>query len=281
MIFSSRCLRREDPPMKGPDVLILQELLQKSGFCSGPLDGVFGANTENDLRSFQQSINLPESGFTSPELWNILQGRNPMLVPDEKFGGNLPHIIVNLHRRKLYFDSDQKKKEYPVAIGKPSTPTPPGNWFITQKVVNPGGPFGARWMRLSIPWGGYGIHGTNNPKSIGKAVSHGCIRMYNKDVIEIYPLTPIGTPVTIIGSSQKDMVIEIGSRGLQVKILQKRLKDLGISPGPIDGYFGRRTRSALIQLQERASLPPSGRLDAASVSALQQALDLLAKDVDP
>lgn len=111
---------------------------------------------------------------------------------------SLPLIVIEVEKRRLHFQSDSLVKTYPVAVGKPSTPSPIGNWTIVQKTMNPGGPFGARWMRLSVPWGGYGIHGTNNPKSIGRAVSHGCIRMYNKDVIEIYPLTPIGTPVQIV-----------------------------------------------------------------------------------
>jgi len=113
-------------------------------------------------------------------------------------GSSLPLIIIEVEKRQLHFHSDELVKTYPVAVGKPSTPTPLGNWTIVQKAMNPGGPFGARWMRLSVPSGGYGIHGTNNPKSIGKAVSHGCVRMYNNDVIEIYPLTPLGTPVTIV-----------------------------------------------------------------------------------
>ncbi|MGE5421932.1 MAG: L,D-transpeptidase [Ignavibacteriales bacterium] len=115
-------------------------------------------------------------------------------------GDELPSIIIEVKKRRLHFRSKTLNKTYPVAVGKPSTPTPLGNWSIVQKAMNPGGAFGARWMRLSAPQGGYGIHGTNNPKSIGRAVSHGCVRMYNKDVIEIYPLTPIGTPVTIVAS---------------------------------------------------------------------------------
>ncbi|NQD52198.1 L,D-transpeptidase, partial [Bacillus altitudinis] len=60
---------------------------------------------------------------------------------------------------------------------------------------NPGGPFGAYWLSLSKVH--YGIHGTNNPSSIGKAVSRGCIRMYNQNVIELASIVPNGTPVTI------------------------------------------------------------------------------------
>lgn len=89
-------------------------------------------------------------------------------------------------------------RTYPVAIGKMLTPTPKGTYRIKNKALNPGGPYGARWLGLSIPGGGYGIHGTNNPSSIGKNVSHGCVRMYNKDVIELFNLVGVGTPVKII-----------------------------------------------------------------------------------
>jgi len=107
-------------------------------------------------------------------------------------------IIINRasHTLSLYKNGKLVKK-YPVAVGKPSTPTPTGHYKIINKELNPGGPFGVRWMGLNVPGGGYGIHGTNNPNSIGKDISHGCIRMYNNDVIELNNLVQIGTPVTI------------------------------------------------------------------------------------
>ena len=83
-----------------------------------------------------------------------------------------------------------------MAVGKGSTPTPKGTFRIINKQLNPGGPYGARWMGLNSP--GVGIHGTNNPSSIGGPVSHGCIRMFNRDVIELSRLVPIGTRVTIV-----------------------------------------------------------------------------------
>ena len=82
------------------------------------------------------------------------------------------------------------------SIGKPSTPTPKGTFTIVNKAHNPGGPFGARWLGLSIK--GYGIHGTNDPSSIDKAVSNGCIRTYNDNIIELYNTVPIGTTVRIL-----------------------------------------------------------------------------------
>ncbi|MDQ0209213.1 L,D-transpeptidase [Alkalicoccobacillus murimartini] len=94
------------------------------------------------------------------------------------------------------FEDGQVSKTYPVALGKLATTTPYGQFTIVNKQVNPGGPFGAFWMGLSKPH--YGIHGTNDPSSIGKSVSHGCIRMYNNDVLELSKLVSIGTPVSII-----------------------------------------------------------------------------------
>jgi lipoprotein-anchoring transpeptidase ErfK/SrfK len=57
--------------------------------------------------------------------------------------------------------------------------------------------FGGHFMQLNVPWGIYGIHGTNKPWSIGQAASHGCVRMYNQDAAELYEKAYIGMPVKI------------------------------------------------------------------------------------
>lgn len=106
-------------------------------------------------------------------------------------------INRSLHKLTLYRDGIVFKN-YPVAVGKPSTPTPVGTFRIVNRAINPGGPFGARWLGLNAPNGDYGIHGTNNPSSIGKDVSNGCIRMFNEQVIELSNLVSIGTVVKII-----------------------------------------------------------------------------------
>jgi len=118
-----------------------------------------------------------------------------------KRGGGSRITINTVARRLHHYNSDRLSKEYPVAVGKPSTPTPPGDYHIKNKIVNPGGMLGTRWMGMSIPGGNYGIHGTNNPSSIGQAVSHGCVRMYNHHVEELFPQIPIGTPVHIYARS--------------------------------------------------------------------------------
>ncbi|WP_433708575.1 L,D-transpeptidase [Paenibacillus illinoisensis] len=105
-------------------------------------------------------------------------------------------IIVDLSDHMLYLlDGDQVVKGYPVATGKMLTQTPNGEFTIVNKQENPGGPFGVLWMGLSKPH--YGIHGTNEPSSIGKSVSHGCIRMYNPDVLDLSSKVSVGTRVTI------------------------------------------------------------------------------------
>lgn len=108
------------------------------------------------------------------------------------------HITINTQTRILtLFRNNNIYKTYMVAVGKPSTPTPKGTFKIINRAINPGGPFGARWLGLNAPYGDYGIHGTNNPSSIGKNISNGCIRMFNNQVIEVSNLVSIGTLVLI------------------------------------------------------------------------------------
>ncbi|MEK3934504.1 L,D-transpeptidase [Sporosarcina sp. FSL W7-1349] len=103
-------------------------------------------------------------------------------------------ISTSKHHLKL-FENGRLIKTYPIGVGRMVTPTPAGTYTIINKQRNPGGPFGVFWMGLSKPH--YGIHGTNNPSSIGKNVSKGCIRMHNRDVLELAAAVPIGTRVAI------------------------------------------------------------------------------------
>jgi L,D-transpeptidase ErfK/SrfK len=117
---------------------------------------------------------------------------------------NIPSFTLSL------IEGDKVVKRYPVAVGKPSAPTPVGDYKIINKVVNPtwyppdgstpvlpgpNNPLGQRWLGF-LPTG-YGIHGNNNPSSIGKAVSLGCVRMHNADVEELFTLIPVGTELSV------------------------------------------------------------------------------------
>ncbi|KIL74439.1 L,D-transpeptidase family protein [Bacillus badius] len=118
-------------------------------------------------------------------------------IPGLSPPASLPYSIrVSLSQRQLtLLHHGTVQKVYPVGVGKMLTKTPTGDFVIINKAPNPGGPFGTMWMSLSKK--SYGIHGTNKPSSIGKFVSKGCIRMYNRDVEELARIVPIGTPVQI------------------------------------------------------------------------------------
>lgn len=106
------------------------------------------------------------------------------------------HIVIHRSRHVLeLYEGNRVLLRFPIAIGKPATPTPVGRFTVATKRINPGGVFGSHWLGLSIP--GYGIHGTNNPASIGQAVSKGCIRLHNGDIQTLFRSVDIGTRVTI------------------------------------------------------------------------------------
>lgn len=106
------------------------------------------------------------------------------------------YIIIRKNQRLLeLYEGAKILVRFQVAIGKPGTPTPEGRFYIASKHLNPGGVFGSRWLGLSEPE--YGIHGTNNPASIGQEISKGCIRMHNRDVEILFEKVRAGTPVMI------------------------------------------------------------------------------------
>lgn len=106
-------------------------------------------------------------------------------------------IIVNTCTHKLHLIIDENLyKSYPISTGKMLDKIHPHTYEIVCKKCDPGGRYGARWMGLNKRH--YGIHGTNDPLSIGRSVSHGCISMYNRDVIELFDLVDLGTQVRIV-----------------------------------------------------------------------------------
>jgi len=118
-------------------------------------------------------------------------------------------IVVSVPDRKLaLIQNGEVKKIYSVAVGKDTTPSPTGSFTIVNRLTNPTyyhkgqvipqgpqNPIGTRWIGLSQK--GYGIHGTNAPHSIGKAASHGCIRMGRRDLEELFELVRPGDVVDI------------------------------------------------------------------------------------
>jgi lipoprotein-anchoring transpeptidase ErfK/SrfK len=153
-------------------------------------------------------------------------------------------IVVSIPDRELALMEDGRvAKIYPVAVGAAATPSPTGSftvaarvshptWYGPRKVVPPGksNPLGPRWIGLSRR--GYGIHGTSNPRSIGRPASHGCIRMRNSDVEELFGLVAIGDPVELY-AQRTDEVARIfgGSAAPQVVAANSGPAAAGMSGG--------------------------------------------------
>jgi L,D-transpeptidase ErfK/SrfK len=117
--------------------------------------------------------------------------------------------LVSIPDRKIAVLEDGRVlKVFRVAVGAAESPSPAGEFQIINRVTNPtyyhkgtvipagpANPLGSRWMGLSLK--GYGIHGTNAPRSIGKAASHGCIRMAKRDLEQLFGLLRVGDTVVI------------------------------------------------------------------------------------
>lgn len=173
-------------------------------------------------------------------------------------------IVVELRQCRLtLYRNGAVLKRYPVAIGKSSTPSPVGEWRIINKGGSWGGGFGVRWMGINVPWGIYGIHGTNKPNSIGTHSSHGCIRMHNRHVLELYRLVKVGTPVHIIGTLPKVAIrkeLKRHSSGEDVVRMQFALRAAGFDQGPADARFGPEMERAVLKLERFYGLPMDGVL---------------------
>lgn len=175
-------------------------------------------------------------------------------------------IFIEIEDKTLYLlDGNTCVKEYRIASGKSGYPSPLGCWTIIEK-GDWGEGFGGRWLGLDVPWGKYGIHGTRESGSIGTAASHGCIRMFNDDVAELYSLVEIGTEVVIVNGQfgpfgRKFDEINPGDRGADVLAIQRRLKQLGYYNGPLDGIYEDDMKKAVHQFQRGTGLKAQNTID--------------------
>jgi lipoprotein-anchoring transpeptidase ErfK/SrfK len=134
-----------------------------------------------------------------------------------------PYLLLKLGERRLYVvenDVKQPPEGYPVAIGRPKLPTPIGRFQVNEMVENPdflmfdfnnpksrdrgrippgpNNPLGLRWIGFASAYGWQvGFHGTANTSVLGQAVSHGCVRVSNADIVEVYKRVKIGTEVVV------------------------------------------------------------------------------------
>jgi lipoprotein-anchoring transpeptidase ErfK/SrfK len=155
--------------------------------------------------------------FGRPEVKPPAPSPLPTPTPREAY------LLLKLNERRLYVvDNDVKQpaQGYPVAIGQPKWPTPKGRFQINEMVENPdflafdfndpskkdkgrvppgpNNPLGLRWIGFANAHGWQvGFHGTAKTSVLGQAVSHGCVRMSNPDVVEVFKKVKLGTPVVV------------------------------------------------------------------------------------
>lgn len=188
---------------QNPVIAEVKARLCDRGLYSLDLDDIYNQDIRDAIARFQELEKITVTGELDPVTYCRLLAAaeseiTPSTTPKKRAAASIarPNILITKSVRRLtLFSGNSPIRQYPVAIGKPSTPTPLGNYAIATKVVNPGGVLGSRWMGLNYDT--YGIHGTNRPWLIGQMVSNGCIRMHNANAEDIFSLIPVGTPVFI------------------------------------------------------------------------------------
>lgn len=146
-----------------------------------------------------------DSEIVIPSQWIIPERAHP------------PGYLINVAELRGYrfFPGKNEVLTFPIGIGVLDYKTPFGRFRVQMKAANPGwripkalqwkyersymppgeeNPLGSHWLGLSH----YGLHGTHAPMGVGRLVSHGCIRHYPEDIVELFKITPVGTPVEII-----------------------------------------------------------------------------------
>jgi lipoprotein-anchoring transpeptidase ErfK/SrfK len=146
----------------------------------------------------------------------LLSAVSPALAIDQQRGGQLyeplvDKIVVGVKDFRLVAISNNRVVfDYKVAVGADTGPTPTGQFTVVSRLKNPWytpddepavepgspkNPLGNRWIGISKP--SYGLHGTNEPNSIGTKASEGCLRLRNQKIAKLYKHVPRGTPVII------------------------------------------------------------------------------------
>lgn len=167
---------------------------QKTVWCAGVL-----------LSCVTMLVPQPSFSVPSPEPISATQSSNAKSV----------RLEIRLSERRVnVYQGENKVKSYSIAVGRPGWETPIGDYTVKQKIRNPtwvhplngsvipGGdpenPLGHAWIGFWTDGKNWiGFHGTPNPESVGTAASHGCIRMYNHDVEELFNKVSLGTEVVV------------------------------------------------------------------------------------
>lgn len=159
--------------------------------------------------------------FVISPIWPL--GANPL--PGD------PFLIVNKQTNQLAFIKDNRVQTVVgAATGKTDDLTPEGMFTVTVKAEDPyyrkkdipGGdsrnPLGSRWIGFDAEGTDgrtYGVHGTNNPLSVGKYISHGCIRLQNEAVESLFEYIPLGTKILIVSSDKSFYQLAVQNKAIE------------------------------------------------------------------
>ena len=184
-------------------------------------------------------------------------------VPDQKW------ILIEIDRKRLtLYRGTEALAVYPIATGSWQTPSPIGAFYINGRFMTEMSGFGTRFLSLSVPWGKYGIHGTNHPESIGGNASHGCFRLRVKDAEALYAQVPGWTKVVIEGGPYGNLgdglrTLRPGDRCSAIIEVQRRLAHQGFYYGSADGIYGPAMSGAVIAARRAYGLSDQDMVDAA------------------
>jgi len=141
-------------------------------------------------------------------------------------------VLISIPDRKLaVLEGEKVIRTFPVSVGATVSPSPSGEFEIVNRIANPtyyhpgvvipagaGNPIGTRWLGLNRK--GYGIHGTNEPGSIGKAASHGCIRLRNRDMEQLFRMVSVGDRVRIRADRDEEVAEIFGGAAVTQEMAQ-------------------------------------------------------------
>jgi L,D-transpeptidase ErfK/SrfK len=169
---------------------------------------------------------VPVTGPAAPLAVNPLT----LLPPDLQVQSGLHLVLDRRRRRLLVIKSGALLRQFPAAVGMPGWETPVGSFAVTEKRADPSwehpttgkripagadNPLGSRWIGFTVDCQGRkasdgdqvldikgcvqaGFHGTPHRWTVGRAVSHGCVRLYDEDVQALFDMVRVGTPVRVL-----------------------------------------------------------------------------------
>lgn len=179
------------------------QTLVPEAYSVSPSSPASGSASPTALLPIYHHTTLPDV----PPLWNF-----EPFTPEPRTKAT--HLVLSISQRRVFaYQYDTILGSFPVAVGKPSTPTPTGEFAVFEMIEDPAwqnpwtgeirqpgadSALGVRWIGFAeMPNGVIGFHGTPTVSSIGQAASNGCVRLRNEDVLALYALVEVGTPVRV------------------------------------------------------------------------------------